>query len=235
LNSGRRGTLVVLAKAPRVGRVKTRLIPPFTAAQAADFYTAMLSDVLDATAEFAESLELAAVVAVHPGASCTAVARVAPAIFRVVPQRGADLGARMSWAVREAAAAGASRVLLRGSDSPTLGASAVHAALTALEEFDVVLGPDRDGGYSLVGVRKPNPGLFQHAMSTPLVLQNTLANAARLGLRTRLAESSFDIDLAEDLQLLASACAAGAAVLCPRTAAYLDANDLWPASHPPGG
>ena len=227
--SGCRGTLVVFAKAPQIGRVKTRLTPPFTSAQAAAFYTAMLSDVLAATAGIAESLDLAAIVAVHPGELRAAVARLAPATFRVVPQRGANLGDRMAWAVREAAATGASRILLRGSDSPTLGVAAVRAALAALEDFDLVLGPDRDGGYSLVGVRKPDPELFRHAMSTPSVLRETLVNAARLGLRTQLAEPSFDIDVADDLRLLASARATGAAALCPRTTAYLDANDLWPA------
>jgi len=226
---GRRGTLVVLAKAPQAGLVKTRLSPPFTAQQAAAFYTAMLCDVLAATAEFAEALGVCAVVAVHPGERRAAIARLAPARFRVVAQRGDDLGARMSWAVREAAAAGASRILLRGSDSPTLELSAVREALEALEDCDVVLGPDRDGGYSLVGVRRPSAGLFHHPMSTGSVLQDTLDNAARLGLRARLARPGFDVDTADDLRHLAAARAAGAAALCPRTAAYLDANGLWPA------
>jgi len=225
----RRATLVVFAKAPQVGLVKTRLSPPFTAQQAAAFYTAMLCDVLAATADFAETLDLNAVVAVHPGERCAAVARLAPARFRVVPQRGADLGARMSWAVREAAATGASRILLRGSDSPTLPLAAVSEALAALEDCDVVLGPDRDGGYSLVGLRQPSAGLFRHPMSTGSVLQDTLENAARLGLRARLARPGFDVDTADDLRQLAAARAAGAAALCPRTAAYLDAHELWPA------
>jgi len=88
LISGSEGTLVVLAKAPQIGRVKTRLTPPFTAAQAAAFYTAMLSDVLAASAGFAESLDLAAIVAVHPGEQCAAVG------FEVVDAVGFDEAAQ---------------------------------------------------------------------------------------------------------------------------------------------
>ena len=82
------GTIVVFAKVPEVGRVKTRLVPPFSHEQATDFYAAMLADVLAATADFSRELGLTPVVAVHPWERRGAVARIAPADFRVVPQRG---------------------------------------------------------------------------------------------------------------------------------------------------
>jgi rSAM/selenodomain-associated transferase 1 len=225
------GTIVVFAKAPEVGRVKTRLVPPFSFEQAADFYAAMLADVLAATAGFSRELGLTPVVAVHPWERRSAVLRIAPSQFRVVPQRGVDLAARMTWAVREAAAAGAQRILLRGSDSPTLEREVVREALDGLGELDLVLRPDCGGGYSLVGLRRPAAGLFDHPMSTRSVLEDTLTHAERLGLRTRVAEAGFDIDSAPDICRLADLRRAGIAALCPRTLAYLDDNALWP---PPG-
>ena len=134
----------------------------------------------------------------------------------------------MAWAAREAAAAGAQRILLRGSDSPTLDRGIVAGALDALGDLDLFLRPDRDGGYSLVGLRRPAAGLFGHPMSTRSVLADTLANAERLGLRTCVAEASFDIDTAADLHHLAAARRADITALCPRTLAYLDDNALWP-------
>lgn len=219
----------MFAKVPRPGRVKTRLCPPLTAQQAAGLYAAMLADVLARTAEIALELDLAPVVAVHPWSRRMALTGVAPDPFRLVPQRGADLGARMGWAAREAAAAGAARILLRGSDSPTLDGEEVAAALRALDDVDLVLRPDLDGGYGLVGLRRPAAGLFDHAMSSDSVLADTLANAARMGLRAHVSEAGFDVDTASDLRRLAEARAAGGAAGCPRTLDFLDANRLWPA------
>lgn len=224
------GTLVVFAKQPRPGLVKTRLCPPLDPAEAAELYACMLEDVLHASAAFAGRLGLDAVLAVHPPEACAELARLAPTPFRVIRQRGAELGSRMGWALREAAAAGARKVLMRGSDSPCLDGSAIATALAALERADLVIAPDRDGGYGLVGLRRPAAELFEHPMSTRSVLDDTLANARRLGLSHELLEPGFDIDSARDLALLASARGAHNAQLCPRTLAMLDARDLWRAA-----
>jgi hypothetical protein len=204
--------------------VKTRLCPPFTSDQAARFYAAILADVLDATLAGCRALELEAVLAVHPP---EAAARVpAPPGFRREPQQGADLAARMEHAMARELAAGRP-ALLRGSDSPTLGAATLEAALAALARSDLVLCPDRDGGYNLVGLARPAPGLFDHPMSTASVLDDTLAHARRLGLSHTLLPAGFDLDTAADLALLAEARRAGAAALCPRTLAFLDEEGLW--------
>jgi uncharacterized protein len=217
--------LVVFAKEPAPGQVKTRLCPPFTPEQAARFYAALLADVLDATAAACRALGLDAVLAVHPPEAATRVP--APPGFRREPQRGPDLAARMEHALARELAAGGP-VLLRGSDSPTLAAATLAAAVDALSRSDLVLCPDRDGGYNLVGLAKPAPGLFAHPMSTAAVLADTLAQARRLGLSHTLLPAGFDLDTAADLALLADARHAGAADLCPRTLAFLDAEKLWP-------
>jgi hypothetical protein len=221
-----RASVVVLAKAPLAGAVKTRMCPPLHPAEAAELAASMLADVLEATAAMAARLGLRPVLAVHPPEWCAALARDVPTSFCVVSQRGPDLAARMAWAVREAAASGAPRVLLRGSDSPTLDLEALAAALEALEAADVVLRPDLDGGYNLVGLRRAEPRLFCHPMSTSRVLEDTCARARELSLSVALLAPGFDVDTARDLALLARE-RARAAPLCARTLAFLDRNGLW--------
>jgi glycosyltransferase A (GT-A) superfamily protein (DUF2064 family) len=208
------------------------MVPPLSPQQASDLYFEMLQDVLIASGRFALEIGLAPILAVHPPRAASALARSAPTEFHVVPQRGTDLGARMEWAIREAAASGADRTLLRGSDSPILDLEQIEAALASLDDFDLVISPDLGSGYNLLGVRKPTPGLFDHPMSTRTVLEDTLANADALGLRAEVQRASFDLDTASDLSRLAAAregpLGATVAKLCPRTLAYLDSEGLWP-------
>lgn len=225
-----KGAIVVMAKRPTPGQVKTRLSPPFSLEQAAAFYREMLADVLVATDRIAKRLSLEPVLAVSPPEARAELAGMAPPGYQVVAQRGANLAARMAWAVAEQAAAGRDRILLRGSDSPTLDAETLEEALSTLDDHDLVLCPDRDGGYNLVGLREPAPGLFDHPMSTASVLDDTLAGARVLGLRVHLQAPGFDVDRIEDLRLLAAARAEGRGALCPRSLAYLDAEGLWPSA-----
>ena len=222
------GALVVFAKQPLPGQVKTRLCPPFTPEQAADFYACMLEDVLATTMRASAALGLVPVLALQPPEAAAAFA--APAGLRCEPQHGVDLGARMEHAFARELAAGHGPVLLRGSDSPTLTQGTLAAALVALARSDLVICPDRDGGYNLVGLRRPAPGLFSHPMSTASVLADTLVRAQKVGLTHAVLPAGFDIDTAPDLALLAEARRRGAADECPRTLAFLDRTGLWPTS-----
>lgn len=221
--------VVVFAKDPRPGLVKTRLCPPFSPEEAAELYACMLDDVLEVTARCADRLGLEAIVAIHPPEREAArrLSRRVPGRFRVVVQRGRDLAERMSHALAETAAGGLGPVLLRGSDSPTLGMPTFEAALAALGTSDLVLCPDLDGGYSLVATRSAAPGLFAHPMSTEHVLADTLACAAAHGLSSSVLEPSFDLDVAEDLAHLAAVRAGPPGALCRRTLAWLDEADGW--------
>jgi glycosyltransferase A (GT-A) superfamily protein (DUF2064 family) len=94
---------------------------------------------------------------------------------------------------------GASRVVLIGSDCPGVDRLTVQHAFEALAENDVVLGPSEDGGFYLIGLAAPAPGLFRRvAWSTGAVLTQTIRNAERLGLRVGLLPALRDIDTAED-------------------------------------
>ncbi|HXK26128.1 MAG TPA: TIGR04282 family arsenosugar biosynthesis glycosyltransferase [Myxococcota bacterium] len=225
-----RGALIVFARRPEPGRVKTRLCPPFTATQACEFYRALLADVLEASAEMADATGLEAVLAVTPAAACAELARCCPPSFRVIAQRGVDLGARMEWAVAEAAAGGRSPIVLRGSDNPSFSPELLADALSALRDCDLVLGPDLGGGYGLVALRRPAPGLFAHPMGTPTVRDDTLRAASRLGLRAVLLRPHFDLDTSEDLRNLAALRGGPDAARCARSLAYLDEQRLWPSS-----
>jgi len=229
-----RGWLVVFAKAPQPGRVKTRLSPPLSPAEAAELYRCLLLDALDESAAAALMLGLEAVVVVDPPGATAELAARAPAGFRAVAQGAGELGARMSHVARQAAAAGVPFALLRGSDSPCLDRSVLRDAVAALAGADLVLCPDRDGGYNLVGLgaraleRGPRGGLFDHPMSTPAVLRDTLVRADRLDLRSEQLAAGFDIDRFEDLRWLAARRLEHAAIPCPRTLAFLDERRLWP-------
>ena len=143
----RSSAVVVLAKVPQPGRVKTRLVPTVGEDGATALAEAMLGDTLEALEALAPSV---ARLWVASGSLEAARARV-PAHWIVEPQAEGDLGARMGEAWRVAAA---ERVVIVGADAPSMSAARVEAALTALGTADVVVGPTLDGGYDLLGLRR---------------------------------------------------------------------------------
>jgi len=229
-----KGWIVVFAKAPQPGRVKTRLSPPLSSVEAAELYRCLLLDALEESAAAAANLGLEAVVAVDPPSATAELAAQSPAGFRAIAQGSGELGARMSHIARQAAAAGAPFALLRGSDSPCLDRIVLRDAVAALAGADLVACPDRDGGYNLIGLgvhaleRGPWGGLFDHPMSTPTVLRDTLARAERLQLVVAQLAPGFDIDRYEDLRSLAALRAERGEIPCHRTLAFLDERRLWP-------
>ena len=229
-HGGAHTILAVMAKAPRPGDVKTRLSPPFSLERAARFYAEMLGDVLALSAAAAAELGAEPWIAVAPDDGLDEVAALAPPGFQLHAQRGDGLSQRMEHVLASAAAAGAECLLLRGSDSPALAGEHLRAAREALDEVDVALCPDPDGGYSLVALRTTataGRGLFDHAMSTDRVLDDTLAHARALGLRSTTIAPCFDIDTVGDLAALAVLREQGELAHCERTIAFLDRHDLW--------
>lgn len=224
------GSFVVFAKEPAPGRVKTRLSPALTPEQAAELYGCMLDDVLETTVAAAERAGFEVVLAIDPPEAREALARRAPAGVRVVAQCGGDLGARMERAAAEVASGGPGPVLLRGSDSPGLTMEMLLDAASALAEADLVAAPDPDGGYSLVGLARPVPGLFDHAMSHENVLDQTFTAARRRGLEARTLEPGFDLDTVDDLVRLVEQARGGGAGSCPRTLAWLARHPISPHS-----
>jgi len=219
--------LIVFAKAPRPGLVKTRMSPPLSLDQAADLYEAMLADSLDASLRFAKALDLLPIVAYYPPDAGGEFMGRAPAGFRLQAQRGADLADRMANAFAEAAAAGAERILLRGTDSPALGLDAHQAAMDALDAGDdLVLTPDQAGGYTLIGMRTARSRVFELPMSTNAVMEQTLAAARSMGLQSSLTAASFDLDTVEDFHCFDTLSKADRSELCPRTVESISSSAL---------
>ena len=204
--------LAVFAKAPVAGQVKTRMCPPLTPAQAAALYQAMLLDVL---AQPPPDRQVARALWFTPAAQ-RAWFEGAAADWILHLQEGEDLAARLRRAFRVHAEEGRSRMVVRGSDSPTLPPETVAAAFAALDKSDLAICPDRDGGYNLIGMRQPADALFELEMSRASVLEETLERARELHLSVHLLPGHHDVDTAEDLKRLSPAS------LAPRTARWLE-------------
>ena len=192
--------ILVFARAPEAGAVKTRLAGEIGAESALSLYLAMLRRVF-------ETAERAALAEVHLWAASNPAHEEFLALCeagRIRLQRGADLGERMLHAAtRELAGDGVDSVLIVGSDCPALGADYLDRALAALAAAELVLGPARDGGYVLIGLRAARPELFRGVdWGSGAVLEQTLARARELGLQPQLLEPCWDVDTAGDLPLL---------------------------------
>jgi rSAM/selenodomain-associated transferase 1 len=189
--------LVVFARCPEPGRVKTRLARTVGDDAAAALYAAFVEDL---RARFAGA-PFAVRWAVAPPDTGFA-ARFAIPIEETFAQQGGDLGARMETAFARARDAGFARTVLIGSDMPQLACATVERAFAALDRADVVLGPARDGGYYLVAARRPLDVFTGVAWSTSTVLAATCSRATELGLTVELLDRDFDVDEASDLALL---------------------------------
>jgi rSAM/selenodomain-associated transferase 1 len=192
--------LIIFAKEPRPGQVKTRLSPPLSPEEAAQLYHSFIKDILE---EMARVPEVRLAVAFSPPGAQVFFRGLAPPGTDLFPQEGADLGKRMARAFARGFAAGFGPVLLRGSDVPDLPAAVVSEAkeVLAAGQAQVVLGPATDGGYHLMGLTEPQPRLFQGpAWSSSTVLTDTLRLARQLDLRVHLLPPWPDIDTADNLR-----------------------------------
>jgi len=198
--------LAVMAKAPVTGEVKTRLLPAVTAEEAAELSRALLVDQLKHLQEFdAADFYLA----FAPDDARLLMENLAPPCFRLFPQEGADLGARMEAAFKRLFDIGHRNIVLIGGDLPPMPLRyfAEAYAFLATSNQRVVLGPSRDGGYYLVGCNQPTPQIFQGMRwSHSAVLAQTQDKLASLKIDYHLLPTWFDIDTPADLRYLRFAC-----------------------------
>ncbi len=196
--------LIIFAKAPEPGQVKTRLSPPLSSGQAARLHEAFVLDRVRAAAHWRGPRRPTLWLACSPSARHPFFQRLARRHgFRLLTQTGDTLGDRMASALRQALDAGASRAVLTGTDVPTLPEGVLADAFHQLRRADVVLGPACDGGYYLVGVARRVPPIFRDiAWSRPTVLEASLAKITALRLRCRLLPFWYDVDTVASLRLL---------------------------------
>jgi rSAM/selenodomain-associated transferase 1 len=201
-----RRALFIMARRPTPGTSKTRLCPPLSPEVAAALYACFLADVIDRVRATAGQVDgLVPGIAFTPPDAAPYFAALAPG-FDLVPQTGATLGERLDGVLSGALARGYGQVAAVNSDSPSLPAAYLAQAFAALDDpaVDVVLGPCVDGGYYLIGWKRPHPALVRDvAMSAADTLAQTLAVAGRAGLRAALLSPWYDVDAPADLVRLA--------------------------------
>src|SRR6478609_3312821 len=210
-------TLVVMAKAPRPGMVKTRLAQSLPVEAVTELYRCFLDD----TMALAHSLDGVEVAIMCPASDVEELTRMARGAVGVVAQKGEGLAAGLTSVFAQFAAPGRQRVVAFNSDSPHLPASVLESAFAALTGHDVVVGPTHDGGYYLVGAKAAHPGLFDgDGMGTNSALEALLARARRLQLSVGFTNPFYDIDVEGDLARLATEPRL-VPERAPRTAAWL--------------
>ena len=193
--------LAVMTKAPQAGRVKTRLVPPLTPEQAAELNKCFLRDTaaaISSACSRSETATGACGIAVYtPVGAESAYNDILPADFSLLPQRGEKFGERLYFAVEDLFKCGFKSVCLIDSDSPTVLAQhfAEAVELLSTSQNRVVLGPSDDGGYYLIGVKKPHRHLFEQIdWSTDRVLTQTIQRATEIGLEIKLLPTGYDVD-----------------------------------------
>lgn len=197
------GVIVVFAKPAVPGEVKTRLIPPLTPEEAAEFHLAALADVLGAARSVSSNVELR----IAGEEAALERFRERHPDVHVTRQRGPELGQRLRDAFDEVFRGGTERVLIVGSDHPSLPSGHLRQLLDGLSDTDVTLGPSEDGGYYAVAIRReawPSAAALFDSMpwSTPELLSATLERAGDSGTTVQLGPSWYDVDDADDLERL---------------------------------
>lgn len=214
-NTGR--TLVVMAKAPRPGMVKTRLAQSLPVEAVTELYRCLLDD----TMALVRSLDTVDVAIMCPASDVEDLTRLSRSVAGVVAQKGEGLAAGLTSVFAHFAEPGGQCVVAFNSDSPHLPPSVLEKAFEALTMHDVVVGPTHDGGYYLVGAKAAYPFLFDgDGMGTRGALEALLARARGLQLSVGFTDPFYDIDVESDLTRLAAELRLAPA-RAPRTAAWL--------------
>ena len=195
--------LIIFSKSPTHGRVKTRLRPRLSHAQTGGLYRAFVEDILSATQKLR---------GVTTFMACTPTSK--DPFFKLLTdqypvglleQRGNDLGTRMRNVFQEVLEAGFGKVVIIGSDSPTLPLEYIRKAFYFLSDHDLVLGPSQDGGYYMIGCRKDIPAVFEGVpWGSDQVLSVTLNRVADHKLNCTLLPFWYDVDTPSDLMFLFS-------------------------------
>ena len=222
VRSGSDRVLVIMAKAPRLGAVKTRLAPSLSPAAVTAFYGCLLEDTL----ALARSLGDVEVAIMCPDSDVNELAQLAGSEVSVLAQKGDGLAAGLTSVFAHFVEGHQRRVIAFNSDSPHLPRSVLEEAFETLTAHDVVVGPTQDGGYYLVGAKASHPTLFGgDGMGTSSALERLLSRVRALELSVGFADPFYDIDVADDLSRLASELRLAPA-RAPRTAAWLKEWEL---------
>jgi uncharacterized protein len=197
--------LTVMAKAPRPGKVKTRLSPPLTLEQSAALNVCFLRDTTQNIAEVSATTSASGLISYTPVGDECLFEGLLPEGFALIPQRGEGFGERLLAAAEDILACGFGAVCLIDSDSPTVPASALRLAVDALNQPGdrIAIGGSKDGGYYLIGLKRAHPGPFANIpWSTSTVYSETVYAIAAAGIELVELPLWYDVDDGETLDLL---------------------------------
>lgn len=197
--------LGLMVKAPVAGAVKTRLVPPLTASEAAALNVCFLRDMAANIADVAKVTDADGFVVYAPVGAESAFEGILPNGFKLLAQRGDSLGDRLGHATDDLLNNGYGAVCLINSDSPTLPRVLLDRAVDLLAQPGdrVVLGAADDGGYYLIGLKQAHRNLFERiTWSTAEVLAHTIERAKEIGLPVELLTRWYDVDDATTLHRL---------------------------------
>lgn len=201
----RRCALAVMAKAPRAGKVKTRLQPPLTAEAAAALNVCFLRDTAENIASVAAKGGAEGMICYTPVGEESAFEGLLPQGFALIAQRGDGFGERLLAAAEDILSCGFGAVCLIDSDSPTMPAEALRAAVSELMKPGdrVVIGGSEDGGYYLIGMKRAHAEVFARvAWSTASVYSETVERVREAGLELVELPKWYDVDDAATLAVL---------------------------------
>jgi rSAM/selenodomain-associated transferase 1 len=189
--------IAIMAKAPRVGDAKTRLVPPLSPEEAAALSACFIRDAAENIAAAARKAAIEGYIAYAPEGAEAEFRSLLAQRTRLIPSRRAGLAASLFDAATDLLAAGYGSVCMLNSDSPTLPTSVLVEAARALSAPGdrLVLGPAEDGGYYLIGLKQEHSRLFEDiAWSSSLVFSQTAERASEIGLEPVILPVWYDVD-----------------------------------------
>ena len=194
--------IIVFGRYPEPGRTKTLLIPLLGAKEAATLQRKLTEQVVSIVKLFSRSCNVSIEIR-YDGGCADLMSQWLGADLLYREQAGVGLGAKMYQAFQDAFEEGCTRVILVGTDILGMSEQVLEGALDCLAEHDLVLGPANDGGYYLLGLRAPQPELFQEiSWGSREVLRETVELASQLGLSLGFVKALDDVDRPEDIQKL---------------------------------
>ena len=192
--------ILCFTRVPQPGTTKTRLLGLLTPEQCARLHWAFLKDL----SRVYSNIDADLFISHTPDPGWVNLAAVFPYAAGYFPQAGADLGEKMYNAMARVLSMGYDAVVLTGADLPTMTEQHLRSGFEALEHADVTIGPNPDGGYYLIGMKAPHPGIFHvPGYGGATVFDNTLSAIRSAGLSVRPAMACGDVDTPEDLRVLA--------------------------------
>ncbi|MDD2481770.1 MAG: TIGR04282 family arsenosugar biosynthesis glycosyltransferase [Lutispora sp.] len=210
--------LIIMTRVPIPGKTKTRLEGYFSKEQCAMLHIAFLKDIY----KKCKNTNADVFVFYTPIKHENTLKNIIGNEKRLYPQEGIDLGERMSNAINKCISMGYDHCILIGSDIPAISVSIIEEAFAMLEEKDIAIAPTYDGGYCLIGMKKPYPQIFRdNFYGTDTVYEKTVTNIKHMKLSIGELDKCLDIDVKEDVELLARDIKAGKHCDCINTKDFL--------------